>query len=965
MRITAPPKGTYHPKEEWPKLLEEGIYPIDNGAICDPYHGADHHDMLQEWLKGKPTFYRQLSASQLLLLPEFREGILRRHRERPITTIEIHSPFDLDCVIAQYIFKKIIYDRLGFNEVVLPAYHRLAHYANCYDRFILPYLPNPEYSLKGIMEGLACVWREEPDRFIYGMDRVLEYVIMLGIDPSLCSFLATVKDTLGGKVLAPDHSVMDILRSGVSMKNILRNRLLYSPDWKNRQEEIITLTTKSGAKGFTLVSLETNDPEGVYEQIYGQNKDPRIVFLWNKDRNTPSLSVRPDITKQGVSLFSLIISLDWLEGIKAEELNVPPCRWFDGVAYEGTVTYPLGGKSNLTRYEIKEAILGWAKVQKEKDERKPVRVFKTDKPMGHKSVLAGLMGLPASGKSFVVDVLRDACDLLGKHLVVVSSDAVRKEKERNPADDSHKGVGFNQDIYTSEQNQRNYEKVFDRAKFALYEADAVIIDATLMTKELREWMLGDCWIPGVLTGFVEILAPTEVLLGRSATRWFKPSVSDATPDILEKQLSKYERLTENECADSRVDFALSLFNSDSPEQMVRNTTDLVLRLLDIWFPEEVDAKKEDLKTRVEGFIKRRLARLESKKIQPHAEPLVKEDLLNYIKKSDDKDEALISFSKTWLDFFARRALKVIPIECRGEMVNEARLLTQIAHIAVLGAFDIVLEDLKLNDCRQNFMVLGLEVKSLYSNLDFSIQVLDVGHQERASIIYILTRHLLRKAGWKVTPGSHLQKIIHNKTLADLKSLFVGCGCSSYLTSRVVERGKALLLVSKVLHASPEAEKLFRNQISIPLLSDCVLRKAIVRIEAPKLKAWAGFLPEHFNMPDVKDVVTRGLYGLIELLRMQAQELNIEVEYALQNPLVAPKEEAAILLEAYDFCLRLRVAVQTFLNQEEGLVVYDWRVLDSVAKLLHFSDRNALLEEFSLLGKRVYKVAEKLLPKYYN
>jgi predicted kinase len=345
---------------------------------------------------------------------------------------------------------------------------------------------------------------------------------------------------------------------------------------------------------------------------------------------------------------------------RAGELNATPIRWFDGVIYDGTVTYPIG-KSNLTREEIRDTILAWAGKQKTSEKTEPIRILKAKKAVGHKSVLVGFVGLPASGKSFMVDVLCDACALLGKQVSVVSSDAVRKEGEEKPLGDKHKGVGYGKDIYTPKHDQENYAEVFRRAKTALREADLVIIDATLRKQMLRNKMLNTCCVFDTMIGFVEVLAPTEVLLGRSAARWFKPSMSDATPDILEVQLKEYEQLTSDECTDPRVDFVVSLFNSDSPEQMVQNTSDLVLWLLEMWFPEEIEAKKDDLKNRVECFIKSRLARLESKLVQPHAELLVKADLLNCIKCSADKDEAVVSFSKTWLNFFARRAPKIISL----------------------------------------------------------------------------------------------------------------------------------------------------------------------------------------------------------------------------------------------------------------------------------------------------------------
>jgi aminoglycoside phosphotransferase family enzyme/predicted kinase len=147
--------------------------------------------------------------------------------------------------------------------------------------------------------------------------------------------------------------------------------------------------------------------------------------------------------------------------------------------------------------------------------------------------LLAVGGPPGSGKSTLAEGLGRA---LGAP--VVGSDRTRKALA-GIAPTTRGGAG----LYTPEMSERTYAEMFRRAGFVLRSGRTVVLDATFSSPRGRRAAAELAGAAGARFAFVEArCADVETLRARLASRRDGPSVSDATDELLEPLLRRYQPL---------------------------------------------------------------------------------------------------------------------------------------------------------------------------------------------------------------------------------------------------------------------------------------------------------------------------------------------------------------------------------------------------------------------------------------
>ncbi|WP_142847402.1 bifunctional aminoglycoside phosphotransferase/ATP-binding protein [Telmatospirillum sp. J64-1] len=142
-------------------------------------------------------------------------------------------------------------------------------------------------------------------------------------------------------------------------------------------------------------------------------------------------------------------------------------------------------------------------------------------------------GLSGSGKSRLAREIapylggKDAC---GPGAVVIRSDVLRKQLAGIPLDQRLGPEG-----YTPEMSSRTYDALMTAARKALADGQMVIADAVFARPEEREAIAAVAREAGVPFDGFWLHADPEVAAQRIRKR--RRNVSDATPDVLERQLS--------------------------------------------------------------------------------------------------------------------------------------------------------------------------------------------------------------------------------------------------------------------------------------------------------------------------------------------------------------------------------------------------------------------------------------------
>jgi hypothetical protein len=122
--------------------------------------------------------------------------------------------------------------------------------------------------------------------------------------------------------------------------------------------------------------------------------------------------------------------------------------------------------------------------------------------------LVVVCGLPGVGKSRVSRAISERLDA-----TLVRSDVVRKDLVDDPQ-------------YTSDETERTYAAVRDRAREHLAAGDRVVLDATYRSQSLRDAIAEMGTDAGAETTFVRVICDTDVVRERIRAR--TDTVSDAT-----------------------------------------------------------------------------------------------------------------------------------------------------------------------------------------------------------------------------------------------------------------------------------------------------------------------------------------------------------------------------------------------------------------------------------------------------
>lgn len=150
-------------------------------------------------------------------------------------------------------------------------------------------------------------------------------------------------------------------------------------------------------------------------------------------------------------------------------------------------------------------------------------------------LLLVVCGVTASGKLTVAREL-EACS----GLAPLSSDGVRKQRAGVPA---HAPAGPEE--YRSQASHATYRDLGERASAELTRTGGAIVDATFRRRADRGAFTTALKREGPAAMVVECRAPRDVLLARGRQREADPwSVSDATADLVDRQLDEWAELDE-------------------------------------------------------------------------------------------------------------------------------------------------------------------------------------------------------------------------------------------------------------------------------------------------------------------------------------------------------------------------------------------------------------------------------------
>jgi len=144
-------------------------------------------------------------------------------------------------------------------------------------------------------------------------------------------------------------------------------------------------------------------------------------------------------------------------------------------------------------------------------------------------------GPPASGKSTLAAALARESGL-----PLLSSDAVRKRRAGLPAT-----ARAGPERYTRRETLAVYEQLGREARAALERGGGAIVDATCQDSARRAPLLAALRCGGARLLFVRCEVALATALARAAARERNPEqVSDATPEVVERQFRRFEELDE-------------------------------------------------------------------------------------------------------------------------------------------------------------------------------------------------------------------------------------------------------------------------------------------------------------------------------------------------------------------------------------------------------------------------------------
>lgn len=343
------PSADYSSTEKIEELRRNGVVMVDNGMCNIPGVIADHH--APQAVEEK---YRNLVASELVLTPEWRRALVERDHESPITAIYAHkSPYDRDGGIAQFLVKEILEGRISKEGLVPEVYQNLARYANSGDKFTLPYVKTPEYTLEGLFHGMNGVHGEDFDSIIKATDAIIKWIVATKINPNnVKEFMEFVENSLAYPPQEYAVTINQCIRPYVEQKRKALQEFEESEAWKYRVEFQVLVPTEDGEfKSVNAVQVRTKNMGAVYELVYGRNLDPRIAVISIPGGPT-WVSIRPDAAKEhGVNLYPIIRRLQEAEA-EAGSRTV----WYNQPVYNFTVTYPTGGPTKLNPSQILRVI---------------------------------------------------------------------------------------------------------------------------------------------------------------------------------------------------------------------------------------------------------------------------------------------------------------------------------------------------------------------------------------------------------------------------------------------------------------------------------------------------------------------------------------------------------------------------------------------------------------------------------
>jgi aminoglycoside phosphotransferase family enzyme/predicted kinase len=151
-------------------------------------------------------------------------------------------------------------------------------------------------------------------------------------------------------------------------------------------------------------------------------------------------------------------------------------------------------------------------------------------------LISGLMG---SGKSYQAKILAES---LGTE--ILRTDVLRKEIFNIPPT-QHRNEPFGEGIYSTENSQIVYEKIFQLSEKLIRQNKAVIIDASFKKREQRIKAMQLAANLGVRFYILECTCPENIIYQRLKKRALKDnSVSDGRWDLFQAQKDDFEPINE-------------------------------------------------------------------------------------------------------------------------------------------------------------------------------------------------------------------------------------------------------------------------------------------------------------------------------------------------------------------------------------------------------------------------------------
>lgn len=193
----------------------------------------------------------------------------------PVLVAPHGDPYDPDSAIFQYLVAKIANGSIGKGKT--PAiYEQLAQYAKVTDYYTFPFSSTPEFTLKGLIEGLAITHKGQD--LVRGTNELLDFVVENNLNPN--EYAPFVSSIIKYSIDNPDSLVAKC--SGSKRERLIQTRNAWAKAFSDNVVAEIDLQTQKGVEKFKVVFVDSSNAKEI-DDIYCSELERFIVIKPIKD----------------------------------------------------------------------------------------------------------------------------------------------------------------------------------------------------------------------------------------------------------------------------------------------------------------------------------------------------------------------------------------------------------------------------------------------------------------------------------------------------------------------------------------------------------------------------------------------------------------------------------------------------------------------------------------------------------